>query len=461
MMLPRFPDFIATLIVVAMVPISSAMGSDEVSLVTLDPGHFHASLVQKFMYPQVNPVVHVYAPDGLDLQEHLKRVNGFNTRADQPTHWQQQVYTGSDFLDRLLQDHSGNVVVISGNNSRKTEYIEKCIEAGFNVLADKPMAISPQGFARLCQAFKQAVREKVLLYDIMTERYEITNLLLRELAREPELFGELQKGTLDNPAVVMESVHYYFKEVAGKPLIRPGWFFDPAQEGEAIPDVGTHLVDLVQWECFPEQGLDWTRDIKVHAARRWATTLTRNQFQRVTGLADFPAFLQPGVRKDGALSVFQNGDVSYALRGVHAKVTALWKFEAPPGAKDTFYSMLRGSRTRLTIKQGAEQNYVPILYAENISTKEAADAFERVLRAAVAKLCHSWPGLDVKPSGQNTWQILIPEKYSVGHEAHFAQVTQRYLDFLAKGEMPSWEVPCMLAKYYTTTEAYRLSHKAK
>ena len=29
-------------------------------LVTLDPGHFHASLVQKFMYPDVDSVVHVY-----------------------------------------------------------------------------------------------------------------------------------------------------------------------------------------------------------------------------------------------------------------------------------------------------------------------------------------------------------------------------------------------------------------
>ena len=36
-------------------------------LVTLDPGHFHASLVQKFMYLDVDPVVHVYAPAGEDL----------------------------------------------------------------------------------------------------------------------------------------------------------------------------------------------------------------------------------------------------------------------------------------------------------------------------------------------------------------------------------------------------------
>ena len=38
-----------------------------VHLITLDPGHFHAALVQKFMYANVDPEVHVYAPDGDDL----------------------------------------------------------------------------------------------------------------------------------------------------------------------------------------------------------------------------------------------------------------------------------------------------------------------------------------------------------------------------------------------------------
>ena len=39
-----------------------------VHLITLDPGHFHAALVQKSMYADVDSVVHVYAPGGNDLQ---------------------------------------------------------------------------------------------------------------------------------------------------------------------------------------------------------------------------------------------------------------------------------------------------------------------------------------------------------------------------------------------------------
>jgi predicted dehydrogenase len=435
--------------------LSAAPAADSVRLITLDPGHFHAGLVQKFMYPQVSPVVHVYAPEGPELQDHLKRIESFNTRPNNPTRWQEQVYTGPDFLERMVRDKAGNVVVLAGNNTRKTEYIDRAVSAGFNVLADKPMAITPANFSLLRRAFTRAASKKVLLYDIMTERYEITSILQRELARMPELFGTLQKGTPAQPAVVMESVHHFFKEVVGKPLIRPAWFYDVRQQGESVPDVGTHLVDAVQWICFPDQALNWRKDVKALAARRWPTRITPEQFKRSTGLDRYPEYLKNDIGPDGALEVFANGEVLYTLRGVHAKVSPLWRFEAPPGTADTHYALLRGTRANLAIKQGAEQNYKPALYVEGQSTVSAAQ-FEQAVRAAVAKLNATWPGVDLKPAGAS-WEIVIPDKYRVGHEEHFGQVTETFLRYLAAGKMPDWEVPDMLAKYYTTTEAYRLS----
>jgi hypothetical protein len=108
-----------------------------VRLVTLDPGHFHAALVQKFMYRGVDPLVHVYAPPGDDVIEHMKRIEGFNTRKEQPTHWRTELYTGPDYFERMLKEKRGNVVVISGNNARKAQYILAATQAGQNVLADK------------------------------------------------------------------------------------------------------------------------------------------------------------------------------------------------------------------------------------------------------------------------------------------------------------------------------------
>src|ERR1041385_2600852 len=190
----------------------------EVRIITLDPGHFHAALVQKAMYPGVSPVVHVFAPAGEDLDAHLKRISDFNSRSENPTHWDEKVYSGPDFLERMIREKPGNLVVIAGNNTRKTDYIHSSLKAGLNVLADKPMAINPEQFQLLRKAFDTAAQKKLLLYDIMTERFEITTILQRELARSPEVFGTLKSGSATNHAVAMESVHPFFKEVAGKPL---------------------------------------------------------------------------------------------------------------------------------------------------------------------------------------------------------------------------------------------------
>ncbi len=430
-----------------------------VRLLTLDPGHFHAGLVQKMMYPQVDPVVHVYAPQGPELEDHLKRIESFNTRADQPTHWDTKTYIGADFLDRMVRDKAGNVVVISGSNLRKTEYIDKSIAAGFNVLADKPMAITPEGFTLLRQDFEKAQQKKVLLYDIMTERFEITTILQRELSRHPEVFGQFVTGTPEQPAVFTESVHHYSKEVAGKPLVRPAWFFDVKQQGEAIPDVGTHLVDLVQWGCFPGQALDWRKDVKVLAATRWATAINPAQFKKATGLDNYPSYLKPYVDSKGILQVYSCGDVTWQVKGIHAKVRVIWNFEAPPGAKDMHSSVMRGTRADLLIKQGPEQKYAPTLYVDARPGPATAE-FEKSLQAAIQTLAATYPRIGLQKAG-NLWQVTIPEKYSVGHEAHFSQVTENYLKFLSEGKLPDWEVPNMITKYFVTTEAYRLSHARK
>ena len=126
----------------------------EVTLVTLDPGHFHAALVQKSQYPQVSKDVYVYSPGGADLDGHLKLIEGYNTRAEDPTDWNEIIYTGEDFLEKMISEKKGNVMVTAGNNAKKTEYIKKTLEAGINVLADKPMAINSDNFKLLQECFE-------------------------------------------------------------------------------------------------------------------------------------------------------------------------------------------------------------------------------------------------------------------------------------------------------------------
>ena len=57
--------------------------------------------------------------------------------------------------------------------------------------------------------------------------------------------------------------------------------------------------------------------------------------------------------------------------------------------------------------------------------------------------------------------MVIPQKYDVGHEAHFAQVAQKYMAFLKDGKLPDWEVPNMITKYYITTKALEKAKAGK
>ncbi|HEV8284192.1 MAG TPA: putative oxidoreductase C-terminal domain-containing protein [Chitinophagaceae bacterium] len=425
-----------------------------VHLITLDPGHFHAALVQKTMYDDVDSVVHVYAPAGNDLQLHLDRINGFNLRADQPTHWKEEVYTGTDFFDKMLSEKRGNVVVLAGNNQKKTEYILKSLEAGFNVLADKPMVIDNEKFEMLKKAFEAAKQKNLLLYDIMTERFEITTILQRELSMIPEIFGTLEKGAADKPAVVMKSEHNFYKYISGNVVVRPGWFMDASQQGDGITDVTTHLVDLVQWECFPDQSLDHTKDIIIDSAKHWPTIMTNSQFKTITKLDQIPSYLDKNKQNDTAIKVWSNGEISYEIKGVHAKVYVRWDYQTP-GGSDTHYSLMRGTGANLVIMQGAEQQFKPTLYIKPTNTNKD---FESILKEKIKRLQTKYPGIDLKKS-KNGWEVTIPEKYKEGHEAHFARVTQNFLEYLKKGNMPVWEVPNMLAKYYTTTKALEIARQ--
>ncbi|MCL1919610.1 MAG: PmoA family protein [Kiritimatiellaeota bacterium] len=429
-------------------------GLPKIGLLTLDPGHFHAALVQKQMYPRLAPEVNVYAPAGPDVEMHLKRIEGFNTRADAPTAWKTAVYRGDDFAQKMIQEKKGNVVVTSGNNAKKAQYILDSVKAGFNVLADKPMAITPADFALLQEAFKIAAEKKLLLYDIMTERYEITTMLQRHFVQSKELFGTVDPGTPDDPSVTKESVHHFSKMVAGAPLQRPPWFFDVKQQGEGIVDVTTHLVDLVQWELFPGQVIR-DGDVKMLKARKFNTAITPEQFTRTTSVPTFPDYLQAYKGADGNLQVPCNGEFTYSLRGVNCKISVIWNYEAPAGAGDTHYSLMRGTKLSAIIRQGKEQGYKPMLYLEPRAGVDAA-ALEAPLQAAVAAAAKMWPGVSAKKI-EGGWEIVIPQAYHNGHEAHFGQVAEKYIGFLDAGAMPSWEVPNMIQKYHTIMEAYKMS----
>ena len=428
-----------------------------IQLVILDPGHFHASLLQKRMYPQVSPVVHVYAPEGPELQDYLARIDGFNSDPVSPTHWETRVHASAHYLNDLLSQRWGSIVITAGNNLRKSEYLKAAIDGGFHVLGDKPLCINSEGWLKLRSTLETASAHRLLLYDIMTERFEITSILQREFVQCKELFGDLLTGSPAQPSIIKESVHHLSKSVAGRPLKRPAWYFDVAQQGDGIVDVTTHLVDLVMWICFPGIAIQHEKDIELLQARRWPTKVSRSQFEKVTRQNDFPEFLYPNVH-NGVLHCYCNGEISYTLKGNHVKIAVAWNFEAPEGGGDTHESRIRGSNADVVVHQGEAQRYQPELYLEphpQASMQSWADA----LRQIVGGLTKRYSGLELRQR-EHDWHLFIPDRHRRGHEAHFSQVAENFLQFLESQQLPDWEVPNMIAKYYTTTKALDLARSS-
>lgn len=73
---------------------------------------------------------------------------------------------------------------------------------------------------------------------------------------------------------------------------------------------------------------------------------------------------------------------------------------------------------------------------------------------------NKFPGVKLEKI-ESGWKVIIPDQYKEGHEAHFARVTQNFLDYFYGKPVPSWEIPNLISKYYTTTQALEISKRNK
>lgn len=437
---------------------TETMSNKEHRFVIVDPGHFHAGLVLKrWQYDGVSNLVDVYAPVGDEFNGFMKLVTPFNFRDKNPSGWKYNIYLGDDYISKMAADKDGDIAVLAGRNDNKLDKITACIESGVNVLSDKPIIVEPESFPELEKTVRLAQSKGLLFLDIMTERFEVTTRLQQKLAGNPDLFGELVEGSADEPAFESVSVHHFSKKVAGVQLVRPTWYFDTRVQGEGLSDVMTHLTDIVFWMMFPGRAFDYKKDIEMVSAKRWPTIITPEQYDKVTQSA-FPASFK--LNNDGNLECYANGTMVYKVDGHFVKLGVDWIYQAPEGAGDTHHATIRGSKSNIIILQGKEQNYKTELYVEPVAGSNLED-FGYRLETQLEKLAGiDFPGVSYEKEG-NRFRIIVPNELRIGHEAHFGQVTDRYLNIL-NGEMalPDWEVPNMLAKYFITTSAVAMSRES-
>ena len=421
------------------------------TFVQVDPGHFHSALVLKESLDGVSSTIHIYSELDQVLLNHLSLVSGFNQRAENPSNWKLEVHTGPDSLDRLIKEKMGEAVIIAGHNRSKIKTILACLENGFHVLADKPWVIEAVDFPLLEKALKVAQEKNLVVMDVMTERWEVVSMLQRELSNSLEIMGPFLKT--GRPALSLRSSHSLCKKVNGLQLRRPVSFFDIAEQGEGLTDVGIHLVDLSMWLLFPDKGIH-KNDIRIKSATRWPTILNLSQFQAATGQEKYPASLDDYVEGD-CLTYFGNNTVDFEIHGLNIHVDTRWDFMAGPDGLDTYSAITRGEKARIELRQNEATNFESEIFVKPVS--HSMEQLQILLEAKIKDLSQKYEGLGlIRHDGE--FQLSIPKKLRTGHESHFGMITRQFLSHLRKeSPIPSWEFANHLSRYFITVEGVKMS----
>ena len=406
------------------------------TLLFYEPGHFHAALTLRNDNPRVATRLHLYARPGPDRESFLALVDAFNSRRENPTHWQLSLHEADDPLRQLIEERRGDVVVLAGRNASKLATIARLHASGFSILADKPWLTCSEALGGL----RQATANPPLAMDIMTERHEIFARLRKRIVTNSRLFGEFARKS-PHPAIELATVHHLYKVVNGRPLRRPWWYYDAGIQGDGMVDVQSHLVDQVQWMVSGERPGDYDRDVELHHARRWTTPVTLDLYRESTGQSEFPDALGDYI-DDDVLALPCNGEIELSLAGVRARLRAEWGQREPPGSGDLHPSIVRGTKCNVLVRHGPETGYVAEMHLE----PKAGAAIEPLLGEALGEWQQDFPGLGFE-AVDDGFRFTVPDALRSTHESHFAMVLESFLDYLDAGQWPQWLSPGIRLRY--------------
>lgn len=141
-----------------------------------------------------------------------------------------------DDLDELLQKSGANTLLTAAINSSKVKIVVKAIDAGLNIIADKPLVTTTDDLNKIIEALER--KKQVKLYLMLTERYSPVLVTAKKLIEA----GEIGK--------VVNIINMRPHRLA--PQNRPAWMFDSEQYGGIINDLGVHDIDIAVWLCGSE-----------------------------------------------------------------------------------------------------------------------------------------------------------------------------------------------------------------
>ena len=427
---------------------------------TVEPGHAHAALLLHATTPGVHPKAHVYAELGPDLFDYLRAIDDANRRPDRPTAWELDVRTGPAAARRCYREQPGNTVVVAGPNRAKFDLVAAAVADNLHVLVDPPWVIDPADLPRLERLLKEAESREVLVKELAPARHAPWNGLLRDLMRDPEVFGGAVVGTAADPGLTLESTHHLPPPTpptgTGVGERRPAWTFDPHHAGDCLAASTAPLIDLAFWLLFPHQPIEPAADVELVDAVSWPTHLSAPQFSAATGLPAIPPALDAG----GHLLHYGNGHATFTVRGAHVRVGTLWETEPPSGtpAGDAYECVARGGLSKVAVRHWGDGR-VELSVTANEVSRDAA------LKVALTRRAADWqprhPGLRFE-ARDGGFRLAGSDELGERPGAAFGRVLAEYVEqFTNPRNVPAWEHFNLLAKYRLTTQAAEVARSKR
>jgi predicted dehydrogenase len=143
------------------------------------------------------------------------------------------VLTGHpDALERILSESRADRVIITSPDFTHADLIARSLDAGVDVVVEKPLTINPESTRRIADAVARSGRQVVVTHNY---RYSPRNSGLKEL---------IKNGSIGTPLSV--TFEWVLDTAHGADYFRR-WHRDKANSGGLLVHKASHHFDLVNW----------------------------------------------------------------------------------------------------------------------------------------------------------------------------------------------------------------------
>src|SRR5215216_6576609 len=137
-----------------------------------------------------------------------------------------------DLLEQVIKENRADRVIITSPDYTHAELIVRALDAGADVVVEKPLTIDPESTRQIAEAVNQTGRQVVVTHNY---RYSPRNSALKEL---------IKNGSIGTPLSV--TFEWVLDTAHGADYFRR-WHRDKSNSGGLLIHKASHHFDLVNW----------------------------------------------------------------------------------------------------------------------------------------------------------------------------------------------------------------------